>query len=654
MGVKLALMSLSAVADLGALSSPLTIASAAPQASPQASPQGPALELASDVELERLSRAKIWRLLLHYEEGLLGGASRSDGEAFFLSEERSPLSELKADLKAMLTPPAPQAAGSGADETQSERSHQHNQHFRCRFPARARWLSEQLKLPELPQLSCPERDEFIKEMDIHGLELLYASASFSQSASMFGHTMLRVMRGPQQDPLQDPVISFVAYVTARGIWEVIYGLTGQFAGVIEVANLSQQVINYTVKERRNLWSLKLKVPPEGLRRLVEHLWEMNSTFFRYHFFDENCAFYNQGLLQLALPEHALRDEMSLISLPLEAVYALTERHGLVERVSFYPSAAEVFEAGWAELSGAERSLVTQLARAPQALSLPPARAALVYKTALNMSLINTYREELKVSDEERAPSAQLSALLASTGLDPQLVAPDYTTPLIGAGAHTLSVGGGARWGGAPIVELELRPMLHDREENPLSYGRYNEITLLKTRARYQPLINKLELNQLTLGSIYNLRPWTLSGPLSSAPSSWAFDLGLRDASRLGREGLDAYLELEWGLTLPIGSFGGLSLMLGPVAEWTIGASGRAGAHSFAQLALYPLDRVTLSARLGTRLVDWSSPSLETREDYAEASLNLFISRSLTLNLKARASQIEASREAVLDLRYHWF
>lgn len=591
-------------------------------------------------ELTQLSQSRLWRLLLHYEEGVFGGGSRSDGEGFFLSTTQTPRDELVEDLKALYQPAT-----------------KDNAHFQCVFPARTTLILSELGplgLPPLPTASCPKRDAFLKDLDIHGLELLYASASFSQSASMFGHTLLHVLRGPDQSNLGDRVTSFVAYVTVSGPLEVVYGLTGQFAGLIEVANLAQQIINYTIRERRNLWALELKVSSQGLRRFAEHLWEMNSTFFRYHFFDENCAYYNQHLLQVALPERSLKEEMSIFALPLDSIQALIRQPGLVQRVTFYPSAFQSYLNGWSALNAQERSLVTELIQAPKRVNLPQERAALVYKTAFNISMLELYSRKIKVTAEDRVTSDALLKLQGSTGLDPQLVAPDHTSPLVGAGPHSLSVGGGALWSGASFMDLELRPLLHERDDNPLSYERYNEITLLKAKARLFIESSELRLNQLTLGSVYNLREWTVRGPLKSTPLSWAFDLGLRDGVRFGRGLADGYFELEWGATLPVGSLGGLSLMAGPLGEWGFKDDAHVGVHSFAMLALYPHDRWTITARAGARYFRWDALKLDEREDWAETSINLFIGRSLTMNLTGRATRIKSMRELSLGLRYHWF
>jgi hypothetical protein len=627
----------------------LSLAVATAQVNTPAQERRSVLKMLPKELLERAALSKLWHLLLHYEDGFFSSSTRSDGKAFFLSSERTPLPELKANIEALFV----------STDVKPD------QHFLCRFPARARFILDEiehwrglqedlLSFPLTPQPQCPAKEQFLRDTDIHGLELIYASASFTQNASMFGHTMLHILRSPSKPALEDPVISFVAKTTVGGFMEIIYGLLGRFAGVIEIANLSQRILNYTVLERRNLWSFKLKIPQKNLTRFAAHLWEMNSTFFYYHFFHENCAFYNQTLLQIALPEIPLREEMSIFSLPLEAVRAVTQHPDLIEQISFYPSAYRIYEEGWNVLSSAERVLVERVLVNSQPILLPPERAALVYMTALNARLMKTYQTTLKVSDEERKRLEALYTLLASLQRDPQITAPDHTTPLVGAGPHSLVLGGGVQWNGAPFLDLELRPILHERDENSLSYERFNEIVFLKGRLRYLHRTKKLRLNQFTLASLYNMKPWTLSGPMRSMPISWAFDVGLRDSSRFGRNGLDSYFEVDWGLTLPLWSIGGISLLGGPLAEWSIKNEVRVGVQGLAQLTLYPFSRWTFSIRVGSRYLDWSTMHPDLREDWGESALNLFVGSNLTLNLRAKITRVKATREIGFDLRLHWF
>ena len=69
-----------------------------------------------------------------------------------------------------------------------------NQSVQCKFPARSRWLIEQLQIPQqdLAQVQCPELDEWIGQIKPYKAVLIYATDFMGNPSSMFGHTLLRL------------------------------------------------------------------------------------------------------------------------------------------------------------------------------------------------------------------------------------------------------------------------------------------------------------------------------------------------------------------------------------------------------------------------------------------------------------------------------
>jgi hypothetical protein len=102
--------------------------------------------LIKDADSKNLASHPYWLKLLHYYgpgESIGQWSTLSDivTPGFFLAPNGStdPEAELKATLKAIQDPP-------GEDP---------DQHIRCRFIARTRWLMEELEFPELPRMHCP-------------------------------------------------------------------------------------------------------------------------------------------------------------------------------------------------------------------------------------------------------------------------------------------------------------------------------------------------------------------------------------------------------------------------------------------------------------------------------------------------------------------
>ena len=92
---------------------------------------GGAQAAAPALPLAELAEQPFWLALGHYEAARLGGwRSHVDDAQFFLAEQgaHDPQAELRATLAALYAPL------NDAD-----------QHAQCRYPARTRWLREQLQ-----------------------------------------------------------------------------------------------------------------------------------------------------------------------------------------------------------------------------------------------------------------------------------------------------------------------------------------------------------------------------------------------------------------------------------------------------------------------------------------------------------------------------
>ncbi|MBX6182002.1 DUF4105 domain-containing protein [Pseudomonas aeruginosa] len=110
-----------------------------------------------EARLQQLAADPYWIALGHYERGKLGGwRSYVDDERFFLADngESHPDAELAATLKALYASP------SLGDK-----------HAQCVYPARTRWLRQQLQLDDLPQPQCGEYDNWYRDLWEYKLNL---------------------------------------------------------------------------------------------------------------------------------------------------------------------------------------------------------------------------------------------------------------------------------------------------------------------------------------------------------------------------------------------------------------------------------------------------------------------------------------------------
>lgn len=142
---------------------------------------GAQLHAAPQIAAERiatLAASSYWIALGHYETGKLGGwRSYVDDADFFIAAQgdSDPQAELQATLQALYAP-----------------VEQGDQHPQCRYPARTRWLREQLALNDLPTPACSEFNAWFADIKPHSTVLVFPAAYLNSPSSMFGHTLLRI------------------------------------------------------------------------------------------------------------------------------------------------------------------------------------------------------------------------------------------------------------------------------------------------------------------------------------------------------------------------------------------------------------------------------------------------------------------------------
>ena len=175
-----------------------------------------------------IAESGAWMALLHVKPLTITGTRRSQtsDHQFFLHPEGAldAQAELIADLKAFFN--------SSPDKPDII-------HAQCRFPARLHFLTTRLGLAgQLPHVSCPKRDEWMKKMAAHRLSLVFPSMYLHNPASMFGHTFLRFDK--QQSSI---LLSYALNYGARfpkddnAVVFVFNGLTGGYSGGLFHAGL---------------------------------------------------------------------------------------------------------------------------------------------------------------------------------------------------------------------------------------------------------------------------------------------------------------------------------------------------------------------------------------------------------------------------------
>jgi hypothetical protein len=472
----------------------------------------------------RLAERLEWRRLGHWRTTLTGFLeSEADGPNFFLSPhgKTNPGAELDATLRgffATLPANAPQEA----------------QHPICQFPARYRWLDQELRFDpaRLPKPACPRYEEFLRETAADRLTFVFSSYYMNNPASVFGHTFVRIVRrgevSEDRRELLDRAIEFSATVdTQNALVYGVKGLLGGFPGTFRNVPYHFKVRQYNDYESRDLYEYELALTREEIDTFLAHLWELGSTFFDYFYISENCSYHLLGALEAARPSLRLLDHMHWPVIPADTIKALYANPGLVTGVRFRPSLRLQFQARLRSLDGGAQALVDELAHDPRTrLELPKPRAVEVLDAA--QDLIDMRYAKALTHEVDSAPARTKQVLLerraamAVQSDPPSVTIPWQRQPQLGHHSRRIGVGYGLDDAGAQSLVLEGRLALHDLADPTPGYPELSQLEFLPTRLRVDLGDGHVTLDSISLVRLISLTAQTRF----DRKISWKVDAGV--------------------------------------------------------------------------------------------------------------------------------
>ncbi len=470
-----------------------------------------------DQRLQQLANDPFGLSLGHYEAGKLKGwRSYVSDKKFFLAADGAhhPDAELKATVDALYAP-----AGLG------------EKHAQCVYPARTRWLKDQLHLTDLPAVDCAEFKQWFKDVAPHSAVMIFPAAYLNSPSSMFGHTLLRIDQADVQSnntALLSYAINFGAYIEGsdNSILYAWKGLMGGYPGLFALVPYQEKLSEYRSLENRDLWEYRLNLTQVETERMVEHVWELKQIQFDYFFFDENCSYRLLELLQVARPGLRLTEQFPLTAIPTDTVKAVKEA-GLVEKIDYRPSRERELLERAKPLDGDEQQWVLKISDDQKQLqeaafkALPRERQALIIDAAYRLG---RYRANGLERDTVR--SQRSFELLRAINQNP---APDLKIqppglPEDGHESRTWQAGIGTR-GDKAFGEYGLRMAYHDLNDNAEGFPLGAQIEILQMKLR-QYEGNHWQLQQLDLATIRSLTPrnallqpwsWQVTGGLERVP-----------------------------------------------------------------------------------------------------------------------------------------
>ncbi|PKM11344.1 MAG: hypothetical protein CVV13_09475 [Gammaproteobacteria bacterium HGW-Gammaproteobacteria-3] len=452
-------------------------------------------------QLKALSLQPAWLKLLHYRNNSLieDFDSYVDDASFFYAPNgrHDPEAELIATLQAFFDSKTPD-----------------NSHAQCRFPARLRWLSENLGLDtrQLPAVNCKNYQQWRQEMNAGGVSLIFASAYLNSPSSMFGHTLLRLdpKPGAEHSDWLSYALNFGAIIDPddNSLFYAFKGIAGGYPGRFQLMPFFKKIQEYSFMENRDLWEYQLNLSAIEIERLMAHLWELQNIDFAYFYVSENCSFRLLELLDIARPGSHLTEGFTLTVIPSDIIQAVNE-HDFIASVHYRPAQAVELQHQLKAIPQNYRPLIESLSENPEATAeVRFKQAPLTLQKQLLAAAYQLLRYQAAGAKRDAtAAKKRFKLLKLLSNYPPDSVPVDYpvpTDPKSGHRSHLASVAAGYGDGTA-FTELGYRQNYHDLLDNPVGYFKGAAIDFMNLNVRFYE-DNRYRLQKLELLNITSLSP----------------------------------------------------------------------------------------------------------------------------------------------------
>jgi len=464
------------------------------------------VELQQQARAQKLSDQRVWHLLLKYNKKRFGGMeSEADGMGFFNSPagKTDPESELAATLASFFVPLA---------EIASDKEHP-----QCNFPARFKWLNEQLAFDpaRLEIQECDRLGRWLEILDPVGVTLVFASYFLNNPASMFGHTLIRIdsRRTGGDNNLINYGVNYAAIPdTENAFLYALKGLIGSFEGRFAIFPYYTKVQEYNNWESRDLWEYELKFTEDQLHMMLLHLWELGGTHFDYYYFQENCSYHVLSLLEIANPDLRLKEEFFFSVIPADTVKVVMAQDNLVKQIVYRPAVLNQMNHHRARMNNEERQLLHAMIKGEVSIesgrfsSLPTRVQALLLDAYMDYL---QYQSMQQASDQEvKIPRSILSARsrLRVDSDQNEGITLFSSPPHLGHGTDRVRLGFGHN-DREPFMELAYRPAYHDLMARDVGYDKHSEIIFLDFKLRYYFESERVRLDRANILSITSHNPY---------------------------------------------------------------------------------------------------------------------------------------------------
>lgn len=439
-----------------------------------------------------------WNKLLHANNN---GVSLADGALFFLAPDgkKNAASELEATINSFKDTNA-----------QSGWFHYHPQ---CVFRERYRFLKSVGLLNNTVEKSCPEFDEWKNGLNTESVTLIFSSSYPNNPSSLFGHTLIRLNQKNKTNDLLDYSIAFSAIPNNNdiGIIFAYKGMFGGYQGLLEVTKYYTKVNDYNNGESRDLIEYQLKMSPEQIDRLINHLWEIyQTTYFDYFFLDENCSSVLADILAVAFDQLQVNYHKRWYYLPAEMIKTFWNAN-LVESVNYRPSLKRKLEMQLLTFNKNEINAIKDL---DYKQNLKIHDGVISYLDFLRYQT----RNNLSINQKKILRSALISrSTLPQAEFIPQTFE-QTNRPELGHEPRKISI-----YHRSTLLGLELKQGHHDLMSNDLGYDQFSQFDFLTLSIFYDTNKKKFTYDKFTFVDLVSLHPYSFYDPQFSWQATVAGD-----------------------------------------------------------------------------------------------------------------------------------
>jgi hypothetical protein len=358
----------------------------------------------------------------------------------------------------------------------------------------------------LPQCVCTRFTQWVEAINPKKVTLIFPSSFMNRPSSMFGHTLLR-LDSENSEPILSYVANFSAHTTNdNSLLYAAKGLAGGYPGVFAVQPYYESIKKYTDIENRDLWEFPLNLSPKEIQFLMMHLWELNSAYFDYYYFDENCSYHLLSLIEVIRPELELTEEYYLWAIPIDTARTVLNNIESTTPI-FRPSQVSKIKAQAEHLSDDELALAQQIAEkkatTAELSEINPEKKARVLETAYD------FLQFLRLKNEDESIDMDLSYHLLKERSAIEIKTPaTVPTPTIrpdqGHGTSRVAASFGT-FNDSLLAQYQFRAAYHDILDNHGGYLQGAEIRIFEFVVE-QKETEQIKLESLTPVKILSLSP----------------------------------------------------------------------------------------------------------------------------------------------------